>query len=136
MGNFFTAPRIAQQSPQQLHIPPGFWAVAGWVTSPASCAFLKYVNRFFNFYHSSEVIFYIKPCHGAEHNTCFDGFIATFVNDFMRFPAETFGDGDSIIFLNDRDGVIERSHVMFRNNGLLYRYGAGGKDLQPPLWTH
>ena len=47
----------------------------------------------------------------------------------MCFPAEAFGDGDSIIFLNDRDRVIERGHVVFRNNRLLYRYGAEEKPV-------
>ena len=93
--------------------------------------FSQYTDRFFNVYPSSHIVFYIKPCHGPEHKTGFNGFIATFAHDFLSLPAEAFGDGDSIIFLNNRERVIERSHVVRRNNGLLYRDGVEEKPVNP-----
>jgi hypothetical protein len=98
---------------------------------PRVLRFSQYADRFVNVYQSSHFILDIKPCHGPEHNTGFDGFIATFVHDFLSLPTEAFGDGDSIIFLNDRDRVIKRSHVVFRDNGLLYRDGAKEKPVNP-----
>jgi hypothetical protein len=91
---------------------------------PRVLRFSQYADRFFNVYPSSHVVFYIKPRKGPEQKTGFDGFIATFAHDFPSLPADAFADGDSIIFLNDRDRVIERSHLVFRDNGLLYRDGA------------
>ena len=38
LGCFFIAAREPQQSPQQLHMPPGFTMLAGWFTNPASSA--------------------------------------------------------------------------------------------------
>ena len=120
--------RTPQQSPKQLHIPAGFWAVAGWVTKPAFWASLTISVASFRGFPGSNlaphVVVQVVLRHGSEHEAGLQGLATALIRQALPLSADAVCHHDEAPTVQDLARVLVGGHVVRDVNGLLDRDGS------------